>query len=244
MTLAVLPPGAPADNDRLTPSAIYRAILEAIRRGDLKPGARLPNERALAERFGTGRSTVRGALSMMEGQGLVSRKVGSGTYLAPAAGQIFARLDQTTIAAEHQDVPAFVEILEGRLLFEPAMLALVAARATEADLLAMEAGLERILAAPSWIAFKEAIYALHGLIFAAAHNRFLAQLFDIVVADRRAVAFDGRSTANPVAEPVRRQAYDDLKPIIAAIRRRNARAAERAMRDHLLRMLATVNLYQ
>ncbi len=235
--------GALTGNERVTPSVLYRALLRSIRDGALMPGARLPNERDLARRFGTGRSTVRSALSMMEGQGLVRRRVGSGTFLAPDADQIFARLDVVPIPP-HDDVPSFIEILEGRLLFEPGMLSLVVARATDADFEAMERALGQILTAPRWIDFKEAIYALHACIFAATHNRFLMQIMENIVADRRAVDFDGRDTVRPVPEPVRRQAHDDLKVIVEALRRRDGRSAEKAMRDHLLRTIATVNLYQ
>jgi DNA-binding FadR family transcriptional regulator len=53
-------------------------------------GAKLPTERALAERLGVSRNVIRRALSVMETEGRVVRRVGSGTYLvkqvaAPAA---------------------------------------------------------------------------------------------------------------------------------------------------------------
>ena len=231
------------DNQRVTPSAIYRAILQAIRDGSLRPGHRLPNERELASRYGTTRATVRSALSMMDGQGLIRRRVGSGTYLADDADQIFAKLDITPIRS-HDDVPSFLEILEGRLLFEPAMLSLVVSRATTEDYEAMEDALARVLAAPTWLDFKEAIYGLHGRMFAATRNRFLIQVFESIVADRRAVRFDGLDTANPVPEPVRRKAYNDLQAIVRALASRDERQADKLMRDHLLRTLATVNVYQ
>lgn len=229
-------------NERASASAIYRSLLVSLQNGSVRPGGRLPNERELASRFRTGRSSVRTALSMMESQGLVRRRVGSGTFLANDADQIFARLDIVSIPS-HAEVPDFAEILEGRLMLEPAMLALAAARASEADLAAMDAELANVLGAPTWIDFKEAIYRLHGCLYHASGNRFLMQVFDNIVTDRRAVQFDGRETSREVPLPVREQTFNDLKSIVEAVRRRDAKAAEGVMRDYLLRTLATVNIY-
>jgi DNA-binding FadR family transcriptional regulator len=231
-----------AGNERITPSIIYRAILHSIRAGQLKPGARLANERALARQFKTSRATVRSALSMMESQHLIVRRVGAGTFLSPDADGIFERIDQTPIP-RHAAVPSFLEIIEARLLFEPAMVGLVVARASEDDLREMDRALDEVMAATRWLAFKEAIYAVHGAIFAASKNRFLTEIFAAIVADRRAVRFDGRGTDTDVPQPVREQAHLDLSQIVGAIRARRATRAERLMKDHLLRIAATVNIY-
>src|SRR5262245_54748049 len=44
-------------------------------------GERLPSEPALAEELGVSRVTVRAALAKLEGEGLVTRRHGSGTYV-------------------------------------------------------------------------------------------------------------------------------------------------------------------
>src|SRR4051794_16843187 len=93
---AALPPMvAVATNQRATPSLVYRALLQAIRGGSMLPGAKLPNERDLAQQLGTGRTAVRTALAMMERQGLVRRQVGSGTYLTDDVDRVFGQMDQT-----------------------------------------------------------------------------------------------------------------------------------------------------
>ena len=114
-------------HDRATPSLVYRSLLQSIHDGHMVPGAKLPNERDLARQLKTSRTAVRSALAMMERQGLIHRRVGSGTFLADDADSIFGRMDQTSIGT-HNDVPSFVEIVEGRLLFEPAMMDLVVNR--------------------------------------------------------------------------------------------------------------------
>jgi len=232
-----------ATHDRATPSLVYRSLLKSINAGHMVPGARLPNERDLARRLRTSRTAVRTALAMMERQGLIRRKVGSGTFLVDDADTIFSRMDQTSVGA-HNEVPSFVEIVEGRLLFEPAMMDLVVNRVEDPEVDAMRRILEEILDAPTWHDFKERIYALHAQIFAATKNRFLMQIIESILADRRAVLFDGKDTDKPAPRPVREQTHKELSAIVAAISERNARKAEALISDHLMRTLATVNIWQ
>jgi DNA-binding FadR family transcriptional regulator len=232
-----------ATDDRATPSLVYRTLLQGIRQGSMVPGAKLPNERDLAQQLGTGRAAVRSALAMMERQGLVRRQVGSGTYLTEDADQVFSQMDETN-APSHDDVPSLTEIAEGRLLFEPAMMHLVVSRVQDSEIVEMRRILDQILEAPTWVEFKEKIYALHRQIFASTKNKFLMQIMDSILDDRRAVLFDGHDNGKPAPEPVRRQTFKDLKAIVDAIVQRNGTRAEKLVSDHLMRMLATVNIWQ
>jgi DNA-binding FadR family transcriptional regulator len=232
-----------ATNDRATPSLVYRSLLRGIREGLMVPGAKLPNERDLAQQLKTSRTAVRSALAVMERQGLVHRRVGSGTFLADDARDVFSRMDQTN-AATHEAVPSLAEIVEGRLLFEPAMMHLVVTRVDDGEIAEMRRILDEVLSAPSWEDFKESIYALHRQIFASTKNKFLVQIMSSILDDRRAVHFDGRDTDKPTPEPVRRQTHKDLRMIVDAIAARDAARAEELVSDHLMRTLATINIWQ
>ena len=232
-----------ATNERATPSLVYRALLRGIRDGLMVPGAKLPNERDLAQQLNTSRTAVRSALSMMERQGLIRRRVGSGTFLSEDADGIFERMDQTSVG-DHVTVPSFAEIVEGRLLFEPAMMHLVVSRVQPEDLEEMRQLLQDILEAPTWKDFKENIYSLHRQMFASTRNRFLEQIMASILDDRRAVHFDGRNTERPAPEAVRRQTYKELGAIVDAIARGNGTRAEELVSDHLMRTLATINIWQ
>ena len=230
-------------NERATPSLVYRSLLKSIHDGRLVPGAKLPNERDLARQLKTSRTAVRSALAMMERQGLIRRRVGSGTFLTEDADRVFEKMDQTSVA-NHNSVPSFFEIVEGRLLFEPAMMHIVVSRAEPADLEQKRATLRLILSAPTWREFKESIYALHQKMFVATRNRFLIQIIDSIVADRRAVVFDGRDVDRPAPAAVCQQTHKELAAIVEAIAAGKAAKAEALMSDHLMRMLATVNIWQ
>src|SRR3990170_1547460 len=136
-------------HERATPSLVYRSLLKSIHEGRILPGAKLPNERDIAQQLNTSRTAVRSALAMMERQGLVRRRVGSGTFLTEDAHDVFGRMDQTD-TANHETVPSFAEIVEGRLLFEPAMMHLVVRRVQENEIVEMRRILDAILAAPTW----------------------------------------------------------------------------------------------
>ena len=62
---------------------IREYILEQIRTGALRQGQRVPSERELCRRFGVSRMTVRQALDRLTWEGLLERRQGSGTYVAP-----------------------------------------------------------------------------------------------------------------------------------------------------------------
>lgn len=70
---------------KLRPGARARELLEGfLVEYGLAPGDRLPSERALSQRWGLSRSTLRNALSLMEEDGTLRSRIGAGTFVAPA----------------------------------------------------------------------------------------------------------------------------------------------------------------
>ncbi|GAA5503679.1 HTH-type transcriptional repressor NagR [Deinococcus xinjiangensis] len=70
---------------------VAQGIKERIRTGLLQSGTALPAERELAQALGVSRVTVRGALALLAEQGLLTRRHGSGTFVAPVQSDIPAR---------------------------------------------------------------------------------------------------------------------------------------------------------
>jgi GntR family transcriptional regulator len=58
-------------------------LLASIQTGEFQPGARIPSERDLAERFRVSRLTVNKAVKELERTGIVYAQVGKGTFISP-----------------------------------------------------------------------------------------------------------------------------------------------------------------
>src|SRR5512132_3202484 len=63
---------------------VYATLRREIESGRWKPGDRLPSEADLVRSFDTSRITVGRAVRDLQAEGLVQRRAGSGTYVAPA----------------------------------------------------------------------------------------------------------------------------------------------------------------
>ena len=64
----------------------YREVIDHLRRSirELPPGGRMPSFQELQERFGASTTTINRALALLEGEGLVVRRQGSGIFAAGA----------------------------------------------------------------------------------------------------------------------------------------------------------------
>ena len=116
-------------------AAIAQRLRQAILSGKYADGERLPAERDMARHFEASRSTVREALRRLEESQLVTRRIGSGTFVRHRP-----TLDQSDIA----EVTSPVELIEVRLAVEPQMARLVVVNATQRDLERMGEALKRV----------------------------------------------------------------------------------------------------
>jgi DNA-binding FadR family transcriptional regulator len=149
-----------------------RALLdEQTASGTLGPGGKLPTERDLAERLAAPRSAVRRALDRLEGDGLIVRQVGRGTFLTEAADHHFSGAPPDTSPAE---------IMQVRLTIEPPIAALAARLATQADLDRITGFLDAGGRSDGFEAFEAQDAQLHRAIAQAAHNGLLMSMFDVM----------------------------------------------------------------
>ena len=72
-----------------TDTRLTARILEKIKRliatGAVAPGEKFPPERELAKEFGVNRASLRQALKVLEIMGVLTQRVGDGTYLSASA---------------------------------------------------------------------------------------------------------------------------------------------------------------
>lgn len=217
---------------------VYEEIRDMLRSGEIVPGQRIPNERRLAEINDASRTQVRDALLMLQREGLVERKIGSGTYLSERAPQII-ELAEASVDMSPERSHDFHETLEARLLIEPSVASRAAEAPTKQFVKELDSSLRRILEAPTWLQFKEEIYSFARLYYAEAGNEFLCWTFDQIVTARRANKFDGGTEQAPVANLVRKHFHDRLSKIADAIRSEDPDQARLEVESFLVGMAAS-----
>ncbi|MGO4751838.1 FadR/GntR family transcriptional regulator, partial [Streptomyces sp. 2MCAF27] len=109
-------------------------LREEIAGGHWPVGTRLPGETTLAKTLGVGRSTVREAIRVLAGAGLVQARQGSGVFVIAAepAEDWPARLRRAAVT----------DVFEVRMLVEVQAARLAALRRTDADLTTLNAALD------------------------------------------------------------------------------------------------------
>jgi DNA-binding FadR family transcriptional regulator len=118
-------------------SAILTQLRRAIETGAYGEGDQLPPERQLAVTFRAARGTVRRALDQLEQAGLVSRRLGSGTFVT-------ARGAEDRLTDEYIDLISPLQLIEARFAVEPHTTRLAVLNATRRDLDEMQATLAEL----------------------------------------------------------------------------------------------------
>lgn len=209
-----------------TSTRVRGQLLALINAGEWEGQGKLPTERALADRFAVGRRHVRQALDALEGEGLVWRKQGKGTFLGQPTdpmGDLAAKITGQTNA---------LEVMEARLCIEPELSALCAERMTPEEVSRLRHLAQRQFEAADAQATELWDGSFHRLIAQCARNRPLLTAYSLLDKIRsnetwvsiRAKARDGASLA---------VTHSEHMAVVEAIALQHPDAARQAMRDHL-----------
>ncbi|WP_460354606.1 FadR/GntR family transcriptional regulator [Mycobacterium sp. ZZG] len=193
--------------------------------GALKPGGRVPTERALAGLLGCSRHDVRRQLDVLETQGRVTREVGRGTFLTrDGAGSPAAVATPVRISP--------LDLIDARAAWEPNLMTLVAVAATAEDFAEIRRCLEQGEAARTPVEFAEWDIAFHRALALATHNSVVAALNDMVESGRRRLAGSALDT-RPYTPQNYAVCQREHREIAEAIFDRDATRSREAMRHHL-----------
>lgn len=193
----------------------YLMVLEAIDRGEFRPGDRLV-ESELADRFGVSRTPIREALQRLETQAVLAR---DGRSL------VVSSLDHDQLG-ELYVVRAELEGLAARLAAQHA------APEEIRVLFDMVAKDRDLIERPELLA--RANRRFHRQIHLASHNRYLVQQLEMV--HRTMALLATTSLAAPGRGP---GALAEHEEIAKAIAERNGDAADAAIRAHISRAYET-----
>lgn len=216
-------------------TAIRSYIEEGIAARRLKAGDKLPTERELMEMFGGGRNTVRKTLSALEGEGIITRQIGSGTFVAENVSLSTVgkdSLDLGSLLKEISKNAGPLEVMELRRVFEPAVVELATTRASANEVRHIQHCLEMSLMPVPLHEFEQWDDDLHRAIAKASHNVLFERVYELISAVRNDTEWGVLKTRTLTAEE-RRIHSTEHREIVAAITDRDAERARKAMSTHL-----------
>lgn len=199
--------------DRSLSREVYGQILDAVRRGELKPGERI-NESDVARRLGISRTPIREAIGRLCQDGLLA-------YI-PRRGAFLIR-----------PTPADVEEIEvARSLIEGFTARLACERITPTDLAHLESLVEGMAAAAragDWLGAIQTNARFHEVVVGLSGNRLLARMWS---------SLDPlRWLQGPVVQPGEIASDADLverhRILIESLKSGDPDRSERAFKDHI-----------
>lgn len=188
--------------------------------------SRLPPERELAAELGISRSTLRKALARLEAEGLIWRHVGRGTFVGGRPVAIVGLGPAGTLLASPKDV------MEARLMFEPAIAAEAARNATHADIDYLWRCVNKSNAARDFETYELWDRTLHRAIAGATRNA-LAEMFLETVNEFRKRDDWSRQQLPSFQSRRQQESSAQHRRIVDAIASRDPRSAADIMRHHL-----------
>ncbi len=216
--------------------ASYELVLDQIRRaiqlGRFLTGERLPSERELADQLGVSRTTVREAMRVLQGEGMIETRRGRSGGAVVIAPKITPAERRRTVRRRLAELE---NVFDYRLAIEPAAARLAAERRTKADIAALRellAILGALAATPEDDAvspvarFFATDAQLHERIAQTTRNPLLVQ----AVNDARAAMFLPVGGVFAALHPDANRGHEE---ICAAIETGDGDVAHRAMTEHI-----------
>lgn len=215
----------------IEPKRLYQKIGRDIRQqiveGEYTVGSRLPAERDIAENMAVSRTIVREALIMLELEGLIEVRKGSGIHVI-SNGEALAANDQTI----ENDVGPF-ELLQARQLIESNIAAFAATQVNKSNLQNMNAALELEQEELRSGVSSKGDMMFHMAVAEATQNSVLVSLTQELWCIR-----ENSPMWKRLHDWIEKIDYlenwiDDHRDIIAALASKNPEAARLAMWQHL-----------
>jgi DNA-binding FadR family transcriptional regulator len=228
-----------SDSRQGTASAEVAASLAGAILSDLRPGERLDSEAELARRFAVSRVTIREALKLLAGRGLVDLGRGRRAIVREPDGAAFGEFLASVIQYDPKGV---FDLLEVRMSLEIQSVTLAARRASRPGLVAIESMLrgmrdaareiERARSEEAERRFHECDVGFHEALAMASGNRVLTSLFEAMAKPLERSFYKSRRGRDLRGQGVEVTLAAHQR-IFEFVRDGNARGAAEAMRAHL-----------
>jgi len=211
--------------------SVMEQIIAQIRAGQLRPGDRLPSERALMSMMGVGRSTVREALQALAAINVIETHSGEGSRVKSLPALARPSNGGSVTAALERDMR--LQLLEMRQVVETAVAEWAVERATDAEIAALKTHVDAYIQHTSGRNWPEAYrshHAIHLALAEASHNVTAARVVDSLVATMPAsMTLRYVSTS----EKTWREEREIHQEIYEALRARDAARMRAAIMEHM-----------
>lgn len=212
---------------------IVEQVEDALARGDLKPGQRLPSERELVTQFAVSRSTVREALRVLASNGVVRSRPGD-----PRGPEVLAfstnGLAKQMTRLTRSDQLSLAELLAFRMILDGSANLLAAQLRSPEQLLEMESTISDMRGAidVGYEAFSEADMAFHDSVARASRNALIQVCVEVVRGVVLSLVSD-KIKGSRNGKDLMRRSLRHHEEVLVAVRAGDGHAAARLARQNL-----------
>ena len=203
--------------------------------GEWAPNTRIPSQRELAELLGVSRSSLREAISSLEGMGLVRVEPGRGVFVTTHEEQLAIGRNFEVQQIDH--TPS--ELFEARLLMEGWAAALAAIHISDADIATLRGLLVHMDTAvkdSDVTRLNQLDFEFHSLIAACCENRLIRALLAPIFSENE------MSAPRPSGAAFLDSRVKEHQEIVTSLAARNPGLAQKAMRNHIMRSARRVQI--
>jgi GntR family transcriptional repressor for pyruvate dehydrogenase complex len=214
----------PSETDRTR--QVVNHISNLLKKGELRPGDRIPPERELARALKISRASLRTGIGYLVAMGVMKVRHGVGTFIQDGPAE-FNKGSLDLMSTLHGFKPW--QMFEARLIIESSLAALAAERAREEHHVALaEQVAEMFSIADDHEAFLRHDVQFHRTIGLASGNPILAALIETITG----AMYEDRVKTVKRANYLRKMA-EMHRDIYRAIRAHDPAEAQRQMENHL-----------
>jgi len=207
---------------------VVEQIRDAILKGEFKPGDRLASERELIDQFQVSKASMREALRVLEGMGLIETKKGTGGGIFAAEVNMNTTVHSLTNFLHFKNV-SVGDITMLRYILEPRLAQIAVSKISENDIRVLETMTnDEVSATP--LKDQRGI-GFHYYIARFSENPLLILLMDFI----ESLLADLKVKLNPGSEFYDEVEQDHFK-IIECFRQKDGAGVRKEMASHVLRV--------
>ncbi|HMK36261.1 MAG TPA: FadR/GntR family transcriptional regulator [Desulfomonilaceae bacterium] len=207
---------------------VVEQIRDAILKGEFKPGDRLASERELIGQFQVSKASMREALRVLEGMGLIETKKGTGGGIFAAEVNMNTTVHSLMNFLHFKNV-SVADITALRYFLEPRLAQIAVTKITENDIRILETMTNNEVSAPP--TKDQRGIGFHYHIARFSENPLLILLMDFI----ESLLADLKVKLNPGSEFYDEVEHDHFR-IIECFRRKDGEGVRKEMASHVLRV--------